>query len=128
MIKHKENYWQSCPGTWEEYSANASKPGNYAGRSEMSAICKKFKVNMLIHQRGPKDDPVILTIKHKPLGEIPTIHLSYHPEQHHFNSIRTKEDPGKKAAIKCPVGHFWQHFTLGQTGKEAEDLHKQYEE
>ena len=49
MEENKEKFWKSCPGTWEEYSAKAAKVGHYAGRPEMSAVCKNFDINLIIH-------------------------------------------------------------------------------
>jgi hypothetical protein len=57
------------------------------------------------------------------MGEIPTIHLSYHPEQHHFNSIRRKGDKGTKSVLENPLGHHYYYFMLGKNGKEADKFH-----
>lgn len=54
----------------------------------------------MVHQFD--EECPIIKIENFPLGEVPTLHISYHFGQH-FNSVRLFEDPGDGPAM--PIGH-----------------------
>lgn len=85
---------------FDKYCARLSKDGQWAGQLETRAVCDLFKVNLWVHKRDSPD----LCQEFFPWGTVPTLHLSYHLEQH-YNSVRRADDPGLNVpALDCIIG------------------------
>jgi hypothetical protein len=70
----------------------------------MNALAKCLKFNAIVHKI---DSPSMAHVFHKPIGSVPTIHLSYHLNSH-YNSVRRADDPcmiGDAPIDKYPIGH-----------------------
>ena len=55
----------------------------------------------MIHEKNTD----IQTIATHPMGKVPTLHLSYHSAQLHYNSIIRSDNSGKSPITDFPIGH-----------------------
>lgn len=70
----------------------------------MNALAAAYQFNAIVHQ---VDHPSMAQVFHEPIGSKPTIHLSFHLNEH-YNSVRRGDDPIQEgvAAVKdYPIGH-----------------------
>ena len=68
---------------FEEYISRMSKDGCWGGEQEITALCERLEVNIIMHRVGlPKTEHIV----YPPLGSVPTLNLSFH-FGNHFNSV-----------------------------------------
>ena len=90
--------------TIDQYCADMEKDGVWGDQLEMNALANAYKFNMIVHQ---VDHPNMVQCFHPPMGSVPTLHLSYHLNEH-YNSVRRGDDEGHRgiSPIKeFPIGH-----------------------
>lgn len=90
--------------TIEEYARDMAKDGMWGDQLEINALANIYQFNAVIHQ---VDNPSLMQGFIQPIGSVPTIHLSYHLNEH-YNSVRRGDDPCTRglAPVKAyPIGH-----------------------
>lgn len=78
--------------------------GVWGGQMEMNALAQRFEFNLIVHQVG---NPSMVQCFHEPLGKFPTLHLSFHLDEH-YNSVRRGDDPcmrGEPPITHYKIGH-----------------------
>jgi len=83
----------------------------------MNALANCFKFNVIVHQ---VDHPSMVQAFHEPLGKFPTLHLSFHLNEH-YNSVRRGDDPCFKndsPITEYPIGHDLDKVKEMLEGKE----------
>ena len=87
------------------------KNGVWGDQLETNALASTLKFNMIVHR---VDTPSMAQIFHEPVGKYPTLHLSYHLNEH-YNSVRRIDDPCIKGV--CPLEEY-------EIGHDLEKLKK----
>ena len=90
--------------TIDEYCDIMAKDAVWGGQLEMNALANAYKFNVIVHQ---VDNPSMAQVFHEPIGNVPTVHLSYHLGEH-YNSVRRKDDTcttGYAPITEYPIGH-----------------------
>ena len=84
----------------EKYIRIIGKDGAWGGQLEMSILAQRHKFNVIVHQIDYEDmAQEFFSWNTKGLK---TVHLTYHRGRH-YNSVRSKSDPGYGPAIKYPI-------------------------
>ena len=97
--------------TIEQYCDDMEKNGVWGDQLETNALASTLKFNMIVHR---VDTPSMAQIFHEPVGKYPTLHLSYHLNEH-YNSVRRIDDPCIKGV--CPLEEY-------EIGHDLEKLKK----
>lgn len=90
--------------TIEQYCNDMRKDGIWGGQLEMNAMAYCFNFNVIIHQ---VDNPSIVQVFNEPITKFPTIHLSFHLNEH-YNSVRRGDDTcirGESPIQAFPIGY-----------------------
>ena len=51
-----------------------------ASKIEIIAACRVQRVNLIVHLQNKKDPQTFTLGIHKPVGSVPTVHVTYHPK------------------------------------------------
>jgi hypothetical protein len=55
------------------------------------------------------------------MGSVPTVHMTYHPDKNHYNSIRLASDPGYAGALtEFQIGPHSTPFKLKKGDEKVE--------
>lgn len=102
ILENKEIYTHFImdDDTIEEYCKVLAKDGTWGDQLEINAMANLYRFNAYIHQ---VDNPPLMQTFIEPAGSVPTIHLSFHLNEH-YNSVRRGDDPCE--AEKPPVEHY----------------------
>lgn len=90
--------------TIEEYCKDMTKDGVWGDQLEINALANVYQFNAIIHQ---VDHPSLVQSFIDPIGSVPTIHLSFHLNEH-YNSVRRGDDPCTRGTVpvtEYPIGH-----------------------
>ena len=85
----------------------------------MNALANVFKFNAIVHQ---VDHPSLVQSFIDPIGSVPTIHLSFHLNEH-YNSVRRGDDPCTRGTVPIkdfPIGHKLEEVKVLLSGKELD--------
>lgn len=98
--------------TIEEYCKDMAKDGIWGGQIELNALAMVYRFNAVIHQ---VDHPSLMQSFIDPVGSVPTIHLSFHLNEH-YNSVRRGDDPCTKGV--APV----QEYAIGHDLEAVKEM------
>lgn len=79
---------------FDEYCDRMSQDAEWAGHIEVQAASLVLESNLKIYQAGQP----VWSVVNFPTSQKPTLHLSYHDQQH-YNSVRQASDPGDGPAL-----------------------------
>jgi OTU domain-containing protein 3 len=109
--------------TIDQYCDDMAKDGVWGDQLEMNALASSYKFNMVVHQ---VDHPSMVQCFHPPMGSVPTLHLSYHLNEH-YNSVRRGDDVGTRGICplkEYPIGHDLEKVKQTMKGVEVKEEEK----
>lgn len=105
----------------DRYIKLISQDGVWGGQLEMSILAKINKFNVIVHQVDHED--MAQEFHDWNTKGLKVIHVTYHRGRH-YNSVRSKKDPGYGPAYK----HKIDHPLINGKGKEEEKIEPKDEE
>jgi len=113
--------------TIDQYCADMEKDGVWGDQLEMNALASSLEFNIIVHQ---VDHPSMVQCFHPPMGKVPTVHISYHLNEH-YNSVRRGDDEclrGISPLQEYPIGHDLEKVKQLMQGKEIKQTKKEESE